>query len=204
MLLGDQKKVNPAHELFMTNRLFNNSLPAIIWISYHAWIFSRREISLLTLLLIVRALVVLWCFFIREIPKQRAPLIQIMIAWISTFLPTLMIWQTSENYSSVIANVIVTLGVLLFTLACLDLGKSFGVSPALRSPVTSGVYRYINHPLYISHVILELGIFISNPTQRNAIIGIIAWGLYLLRSRWEVQLIGESKINVSKVTFLAL
>jgi protein-S-isoprenylcysteine O-methyltransferase Ste14 len=177
----------------MNTIFFNNYFPAIIWTGFHFWKFSKMDFTFFSLLMIARALIVLWCFMIREIPKKRAPIYQIIIAWASTALPAFMIWQIGSIQQSFISVLFAVIGLLLFSLACLDLGKSFGISPAIRSPIQCGIYKYVNHPLYISHVILEIGILINNPNLANAIILVCACGFYLLRCHWEQQLL---KIHV--------
>ena len=61
--------------------------------------------------------------------------------------------------------------------------SSFGVSPANRGAVRSGLYRYIRHPMYMGYVIAEFGFVLLNPT--NLIIWVISVGLYFARTKIE-------------------
>lgn len=174
----------------MRARILNNYLPAAAWIGYHAAV-PVWSWNFLKLLMLVRAGIVLVCFLIRDEPLRRAPPIQIAIAWISTFLPVLMVCDPIGGLSTMVGELVAVAGIALFSFACLELGRSFGVSPAVRSPITSGVYRALGHPMYVAHVIVEIGILIASPTPFNFVIAAAAWALYLVRARWEAELVGR-------------
>ena len=140
---------------------------------------------------------VLYCFLIRDIPKWRAPSYQIVIAWVSTFLPVLMTWQGGYGQPEQIGRMFAIFGMLLFIFTCLDLGKSFGVSPAVRAPVSDGVYKFISHPMYLSHIVVETGVLIAAPTTWNFTIAVIAWTFYGIRAFWEANLFRASQLQPS-------
>jgi len=170
------------------SKLLNNYAPAIFWMGYHV-VFLKMTWSFFGLLMGLRALAILVCFLIREKPLQRAPSYQVAISWIGTFIPIFMVWKHSTSASGLVGDLISISGLALLLLASIDLGKSFGISPALRTPVRSGLYRYLNHPIYTSYVLIELGILISTPTAGNFVIAAVAWGSYALRAEWERQMV---------------
>ncbi|MGE3975301.1 MAG: isoprenylcysteine carboxylmethyltransferase family protein [Bdellovibrionales bacterium] len=172
----------------MNEKLLNNFLPSAIWIGYHLAI-PQWSFSALSLLMLVRAFVILWLFVNRELPILRASYYQIVIAWISTFLPVLMIWDSQDSAQALLGQLTAIGGMVLFIFSALDLGKSFGVSPAVRSPIQSGIYKYLSHPIYFAHIVVEVGILIASPTMWNACIVVVAWSLYILRARWESQIL---------------
>jgi protein-S-isoprenylcysteine O-methyltransferase Ste14 len=53
--------------------------------------------------------------------------------------------------------VMVTLAAGLSFASLLTLGRFFGVRPALRALVTTGPYRVIRHPMYLSYMISDIG-----------------------------------------------
>ena len=81
------------------------------------------------------------------------------------------------------------LGVLLGALGYLALGRSFGLVPAHRGLVTSGVYRLVRHPLYSSYVVAELGYLIQSPSVWNAGVLLAAWTCQVLRLLSEERLL---------------
>lgn len=171
----------------MKSRIINNFIPAIVWIGYHA-VVPTWHLDFFGAFLFLRALIVLTFFLVREEPILRAPSYQIAIAWGSTFLPTLLVWSPNPGLPGLVGELVAVAGMVFFTFTCLDLGKSFGVSPAVRPYVDRGVYGRIPHPMYLSHVIVEIGLLIASPSPRNFVIAGATWALYALRAKWETDL----------------
>jgi len=89
--------------------------------------------------------------------------------------------------STLVANLLAMVGFLIATLAVIDLGRSFGVSPAVRSPrIETGLYRYVRHPMYCGYVVAETGWILLNPI--NTPLFAISAGLYWMRARLENRL----------------
>ena len=143
------------------------------------------------MLMLLRALIILACFLVRDAPKQRAHFYQIAFSWVGTFAPIFMVWK--RNYSSLgLAGELLSIaGLALLLCACLDLGKSFGISPAIRNKVESGIYRYLKHPLYTAYILIELGFILNNPSAFNFLVAVISWISYGLRAYWEEKLINH-------------
>ena len=81
-------------------------------------------------------------------------------------------------------------GFSLMAMALLDLGKSFGVTPANRGIVTSGIYRYFNHPMYIGYVIAEFGFALLGGL--NLLLFGFSVILYLVRAKQENNVLGRN------------
>jgi protein-S-isoprenylcysteine O-methyltransferase Ste14 len=52
----------------------------------------------------------------------------------------------------------------------LSLGRSFGLMPANRGIVSTGLYRIVRHPIYLGYLITHIGFAAANPTLWNAVI----------------------------------
>ena len=51
----------------------------------------------------------------------------------------------------------------------LSLGRSFGLMPANRGVVSSGLYRLVRHPIYMGYLITHSGFLAANPTVWNVV-----------------------------------
>ena len=52
----------------------------------------------------------------------------------------------------------------------LSLGRSFGLMPANRGIVSSGLYRAVRHPIYMGYLITHVGFLAANPSPWNAVL----------------------------------
>lgn len=59
----------------------------------------------------------------------------------------------------VVGLVLLISGIALLTVARVQLGNSFSVSPQARVLVTTGLYRRIHHPVYVFGAIGLVGLF---------------------------------------------
>jgi protein-S-isoprenylcysteine O-methyltransferase Ste14 len=60
-------------------------------------------------------------------------------------------------------------GLLVVIGGKLSLGRSFGLMPANRGIVCSGLYRVVRHPIYLGYLLTHAGFAAANPTPWNAI-----------------------------------
>ena len=51
----------------------------------------------------------------------------------------------------------------------LSLGRSFGLMPANRGVVSTGLYRLVRHPIYMGYLITHVGFVAANPTLWNVL-----------------------------------
>jgi protein-S-isoprenylcysteine O-methyltransferase Ste14 len=65
------------------------------------------------------------------------------------------------------ARALIVLGVLLQIGGLLSLNRSFGLVAARRVIKTSGLYRWIRHPLYASYLLSYVGYVLSNTSMGN-------------------------------------
>ena len=60
-------------------------------------------------------------------------------------------------------------GLLVVIGGKLSLGRSFGLMPANRGVVSSGLYRLVRHPIYMGYLVTHVGFIAANPTVWNVI-----------------------------------
>ncbi len=82
------------------------------------------------------------------------------------------------------AQSLILSGAVLSTLAQINLGRQFGVSPAKRGVVCrTGLYRWVDHPIYWGYFLVELGGVFLNP--HNAWVFAISMSLLFVRASIE-------------------
>ena len=81
-----------------------------------------------------------------------------------------------------IGQALQVLGATVGVLGILSLNRSFGLLPAHRGGIRStGMYRWVRHPLYASYAVIQLGYLINNPSLKNAAICGLAVAFQILR-----------------------
>jgi hypothetical protein len=69
--------------------------------------------------------------------------------------------------SEAVTVAIVAGGLLVVIAGKLSLGRSFGLMPANRGIVSSGLYRLVRHPIYLGYLVTHVGFVAANPTIWN-------------------------------------
>lgn len=59
------------------------------------------------------------------------------------------------------------LGLLIVIGGKISLGRSFGLIPANRGIVSTGLYRLVRHPIYLGYLITHVAFVAANPTVWN-------------------------------------
>ncbi|HAR42934.1 MAG TPA: hypothetical protein DCS07_09945 [Bdellovibrionales bacterium] len=114
-----------------------------------------------------------------------------LLAYISCAMPLLYVPGPDHGKLFFFAsNVLAISGFGLATTALFELGVSFGISPAYRGTVESGVYRYTRHPMYTGYAIAEASFILSNPY--NIWIYAISMLLYRLRALSENSILKQT------------
>jgi protein-S-isoprenylcysteine O-methyltransferase Ste14 len=70
---------------------------------------------------------------------------------------------------------LVTLAAGLSLVSLLALRRLFGVRPALRGLVTSGPYRFVRHPMYLSYVLADIGVNLQEWNFVTLLLVLVGW-----------------------------
>jgi protein-S-isoprenylcysteine O-methyltransferase Ste14 len=127
------------------------------------------------LLLASEALVVVLTVF-RRMPAlvDRTVRARVLTA-VSMLGPPLVRPSSFEGIAPELATVAVSAaGLMLVIAGKLSLGRSFGLMPANRGIVSTGLYRLVRHPIYLGYLITHYAFVAANPTMWNVIILVTA------------------------------
>jgi protein-S-isoprenylcysteine O-methyltransferase Ste14 len=73
-------------------------------------------------------------------------------------------------------------GLLVVIAGKLSLGRSFGLMPANRGIVSTGLYRLVRHPIYMGYLITHVGFMIANPSPWNLMMIVTADMALMIRA----------------------
>lgn len=125
--------------------------------------------------------------------STRRPL-EILVTLLS--LTYFLAFELKSNSSAPLAlagGIVTTIGSLLTIVSVQSLGRSFAVLPALRDIRTSGMYRFVRHPIYLSYIIAALGTLMRHPSFYNTGVVLAGIALMLWRIRFEERLLGQDE-----------
>jgi len=75
----------------------------------------------------------------------------------------------------------------------LTLGRAFGVRPALRTLTTTGPYRLVRHPIYLSYVIADVGYNLDEWNAGTALLVVAGWAAMVYRIRAEERVLARDE-----------
>jgi protein-S-isoprenylcysteine O-methyltransferase Ste14 len=120
-----------------------------------------------------------------------------LLAGAATYAPFLIQpSDTPDSFGKLIplALVLVGTGTMVQLAAKLSLRRSFGIAPANRGIKTSGVYRYVRHPMYAGYLFAHIGILILMPSVINFTIYATGWAFQIKRLLAEERLLGRDPV----------
>lgn len=133
---------------------------------------------------------------LREKPVKRAMGLRPRLAaflgatflFASAFLPYAepsVFWDSASALLSAV-------GAVLTTIVVLRLGRSFSTMAEARSLVTSGIYGWVRHPLYLVEEIIIIGGFLQYRSAASAAIVVLHFIFQLERMRCEEEVLTEA------------
>jgi protein-S-isoprenylcysteine O-methyltransferase Ste14 len=86
---------------------------------------------------------------------------------------------------------LVTLAAGLSLVSLLVIGRLFGVRPALRGLVTSGPYRFVRHPMYLSYVLADIGYNLQEWNSVTLFLVLVGWTSLVYRIHAEERVLSQ-------------
>ena len=101
---------------------------------------------------------------------------------------------TSSAVLGLLGGVVTAIGSLLTIISIQCLGRSFAVLPSIRDIRTSGMYRFVRHPIYLSYIVAALGTLMRHPSLYNSSVVLAGVVLMMWRIRFEERLLAQDEI----------
>jgi protein-S-isoprenylcysteine O-methyltransferase Ste14 len=76
-------------------------------------------------------------------------------------------------------------GLLLIIVGKMTLGRSFGLIPAHRGLVCTGVYGFVRHPIYAGYLVTHVGFLLAHPSALNLALLVTSDTALLVRAMLE-------------------
>ncbi len=82
-------------------------------------------------------------------------------------------------------------GLLIVITGKLSLGRSFGLMPANRGVVSTGLYRRVRHPIYMGYLITHAAFLFANPTIWNIAALVVGDLALMIRAGYEERILAR-------------
>ena len=89
---------------------------------------------------------------------------------------------TKDPTLLIAAQIVAGTATVLGIVALLNLGRSFGILVAVRKVKTDWLYSVVRHPMYLTDIILKIGMVLFMPYWFNAVVMVLAVGCYVWRA----------------------
>ena len=100
-------------------------------------------------------------------------------------------WSPGYGASPGAGLVLVTLAAGLSLVSLLTMGRRFGIRPALRGLATSGPYRLVRHPMYLSYILADIGYNLQEWNSVTLLLVLIGWASLVYRIRAEERVLSQ-------------
>jgi protein-S-isoprenylcysteine O-methyltransferase Ste14 len=145
---------------------------------------------------VLQHLIVLGIALTRPPPKVRdysiTSSIAVGVAYLYPYAQVIYLrWLPGHIAWPAAGLVLVTLGASLSLVSLLAMGRCFGVRPALRGLVTSGPYRFVRHPIYLSYVLADVGYNLQEWNSVTVLLVLMGWVSLVYRIHAEERVLSQ-------------
>lgn len=176
--------------------LLNTGLAAlyVLFLLRHGEAFLETGELTFMGIVVLETMVVAMFLMRREASASNVSVLALAATAVGTFSTLFLAPIDPSGVPSFVTVPIQLLGLTKAVVALGCLRRSFGLAPANRGIKTSGMYRYVRHPLYASYLVTFAGYVLAYPAPRNfALLGASIAG-QLLRMALEERLLLQDQL----------
>jgi len=145
---------------------------------------------------VLQHVIVLGIALTRPRPKVRdyslASSMAVGVAYVYPYAQVIYLrWSPGYVALPAVGLVLVALAACLSFVSLLTMGRLFGVRPALRGLVTSGPYRLVRHPIYLSYVLGDIGYNLQEWNFVTLLLVLVGWMSLLYRIYAEERVLSQ-------------
>jgi len=168
-------------------------LALFMLMSMSAWQNLLTTGSLRSLSVLAVNLLFLGLFLARRPAQTETSSVGLWVLGMITMLLPLLLRPGGQGWNE-LGTALQLLGLAGIAGGLLSLRRSFAVAPANRGVRDTGMYRLVRHPIYLSELLLLLGVVLANPTLGNLLILLCECGLQLARASAEEQFLSSDPV----------
>jgi protein-S-isoprenylcysteine O-methyltransferase Ste14 len=145
---------------------------------------------------VLQHFIVLGIALTRPHPKARdysiTSSIAVGVAYVYPYAQVIYLrWSPGYVASPAVGLALVMLAAGLSLVSLLAMGKLFGIRPALRGLVTSGPYRFVRHPMYLSYVLADIGYNLQEWNSVTLLLVLVGWASLVYRIHAEERILSQ-------------
>ena len=162
-------------------RLIADRLEQVFLVIVYGWLCNNfltdgfPPKSLITqLLLISEGAVLVFVLFRRQTPDISIKPMDWLVALGGTY-GVLMVQPSETSFMPELGAAFMVFGIFLHIGAKLSLRRSFGIVAADRGIKSTGMYRFVRHPMYFGYLIVHIGFVLASPSIWNIAVYAFSW-----------------------------
>ncbi|QYY33476.1 isoprenylcysteine carboxylmethyltransferase family protein [Cupriavidus pinatubonensis] len=166
-------------------------LAGFVYGAIQRWLDTPSRITLL--LLVVASCLTLGLTLFARVPKKRDwnPVTVLCSLGGTYYFLAIDLAPGAHFAPEIVGAGLQIAGIAWQIYAKLSLRFSFGILPANRGIVSSGAYRFMRHPIYLSYLIADIGFLLTNFGLQNLLVYAGLYTLQVMRIRREEALLSD-------------